>query len=177
MGSTIELLKAPTGTVHLGNFDFDQHLVGSKCTFQETLVKVFGRNLAFAAGALHHVGGTKRQGGGSQIAGGVGVGDRATDGAAMSHLCIAHITSGMRQQRHVLAQHWRLLYIHVAGECTNGDVITGIFDVRQVFNATDIHQHRGLRQAQLHEWNQTVPAGQKLCFIAVLTDEADGLVG
>ena len=83
----------------------------------------------------------------------------------------------MCQQRHVLAQHWRLLYVHVASECTNCDVIASILDVRQVFNATDIHQHRGLRQAQLHEWNQTVSAGQKLCFIAILTDEAYRLVG
>ncbi len=84
---------------------------------------------------------------------------------------------GVRQQRHVLAEQVGLLDVHVARERTDRDVVAGVTDVRQVADAADVDQHRWLRQAQLHQWQQAVAAGEELGLVAVLADEGDRLLG
>ena len=105
------------------------------------------------------------------------MGDGATDGAAVTHLRVAHVAGGVGQQRHVLGQQRAVLHIHVPGEGTDGDVVAGIADVRQVGDTTDVDQHAGLGDAQLHHRQQAVATGEELGIVAVLTEEADGLFG
>ena len=52
---------------------------------------------------------------------------------------------------------------------TNGNVISGIFDIGEVGNTTNVNQHARLRQAKFHQWNKAVSTGEQLCFIAVFT--------
>ena len=65
----------------------------------------------------------------------------------------------------------------MAGERADGDVVAGVADVRQVAEAADVDEHARLREAQLHQRQQAVAAGEELGVVAVLADEADGLVG
>ena len=109
-----------------------------------------GGDFALTFWSLHNICCAKSKRCCRQIAGWVGVRDRTTDRATMSHLCITYMTSRMRKQRCMLMQNFRSLDIHVACQCTNGDVVARIFDVRQIFDATDIDQHRWLCETQLH---------------------------
>ena len=59
----------------------------------------------------------------------------------------------------------------MARERTNGNVVSRIFDVGEVGDATDVDQHAWLRQAQFHQWDEAVSAGQKLGLVAVLPDK------
>ena len=59
----------------------------------------------------------------------------------------------------------------------DGDVVAGVADVRQVGDAADVDEHARLGEAQLHQRQQAVAAGEELGIVAVLADEADRLVG
>ena len=103
--------------------------------------------------------------------------DRTADRAAVTYLRIADVAGSMRQQRHVLGKDRTGLDVHVAGERANRDVVAGVADVRQVGDATDVDQDARLGEAQLHQRQQAVPAGQKLGVLTMLADEADCLFG
>jgi hypothetical protein len=65
----------------------------------------------------------------------------------------------------------------VAGERTDGDVVAGVADVRQVAEAADVDEDGRLGQAQLHERQQAVAAGEELGLVPVLGDQRDRFVG
>ena len=65
----------------------------------------------------------------------------------------------------------------MAGQRADGDVVAGVADVRQVGESADVDEHARLGEAQLHHRQQAVPAGEELGLVAVLADEADGLLG
>ena len=62
-------------------------------------------------------------------------------------------------------------------ERTDRHVVTVVADVRQIAQAADVDQHRRCGQAQLHERQQRVAAGQQLGVVAVLGQEGDRVVG
>ena len=105
------------------------------------------------------------------------MGDRAAERATVAHLRVADVSCGMREQRHVLAQQFGRLDVHVAGHRADGDVVAVVADVRQVGEATDVDQHARLGEAELHHRQQAVAAGDELGLVAVLADQADGLLG
>ena len=105
------------------------------------------------------------------------MGDRAADRAAVTDLRIADMAGGMGQQRRVLVQQIGGLDVAVAGEGADRDVVAAVTDVRQVGDAADVDQHRRLGQAQLHQRQQAVAAGEELGLVTVLTDEAHRLLG
>ena len=65
----------------------------------------------------------------------------------------------------------------MSGQGADGDVIAGVSDVRQIADPPDVDEHARLGEAQLHQRQQAVPAGEELGIITVLADEADGLFG
>ncbi len=77
----------------------------------------------------------------------------------------------------MLVEQVAVLDVHVAGERADRDVVAGVADVRQVGDASDVDEHGRLRQTQLHQRQQAVPAGEELGVVAVLTDQADRLFG
>jgi hypothetical protein len=107
----------------------------------------------------------------------IGVRDRPADRAPVTHLRVADMAGGVRQQRHVLVQQIGGLDVAVAGEGADRDVVACVADVRQVADTADIDQHRWLRQAQLHQRQKAVATREELGFVTVLPDEADGLFG
>ena len=74
-------------------------------------------------------------------------------------------------------QHVGDLEVPVPGEGADGDVVAGVADVGEIAQAADVDQHRRRRQPQLHEREQRVAAGEQLGVVAVLTEQADRLVG
>ena len=78
---------------------------------------------------------------------------------------------GVRQQRHVLGEHVGRLDVRVPRQRADGDVVAVVADVRQVAQAADVDEHARLGQAQLHQRQQAVAAGEELGLVAVLADE------
>ena len=105
------------------------------------------------------------------------MGDRATDRAAVTHLRVADVAGRVLQQRGVLGEQVGVLDVVVPGERADGDVVAVLADVAQVAEAADVDEHARLRQAQLHQRQQAVAAGDQLGLVAVLAEQADGLLG
>ncbi len=105
------------------------------------------------------------------------MGDRAAECAAVTHLRVADVAGGMGQQRDVLAKEIRCLDVHVAGHGADRDLVAFVTDVRQVGEPADVDQHARLGESQLHHRQQAVATGDELGLVAVLPDEADGLLG
>ena len=169
--------KFQPGAVHLRNADLGQHLVGRQRGLQETLEEVACGNLAGAVGALGDIRRAERQRRRRKVGGRIAVRNGPADRAAVAHLRVADVTGGVGQQRDVLGEHRTGLDVHVAGQCADGDVVAGIADVRQVTDAADVDQHTWLGEAQLHQRQQAVPAGEELGVVTMFADETDGLFG
>jgi hypothetical protein len=90
------------------------------------------------------------------------VSDGTTNGAAVANLWVTNMASCMSKQWCVLGKDWRLLYVHVAGEGTDSNVVTGITNVGQVLNTTNVNQHGWLSETKFHQWQQAVSTGEKL---------------
>ena len=103
--------------------------------------------------------------------------NRATDGATVADLRVADVAGGVCEQRNVLLEHRRGLDLSVVRECADGDVVTGVTNVRQVGDAADVDEQRRRGQTQLHERQEAVATGQELGLIAGLGDQADGFLG
>ena len=68
----------------------------------------------------------------------------------MANLGVTHITGSMGEQWHFFEYKRRFLYIHVASQCTDRNEVSAIFDVREIFNATDVDEHRWLSETKFH---------------------------
>src|SRR5699024_332994 len=105
----IELLVVPGPAGVLGDPDVDQDLAVADRGGEQVFEEVTGRDLPppVGAGDRHH--GVEGQGGGEQVPGGVGVGERAAEGAAVSDLRVGHGGGGLGQQSRMLA-HQRVVH-------------------------------------------------------------------
>ena len=79
----------------------------------------------------------------------------------------ADMAGGVLKQRSSLTKYVAGFEVAVTSECTNGDVIASIADETQILETTDVDEHCGRGQAQLHKWQQRMATGEELCFIAV----------
>ena len=144
---------------------------------QKAFVEIGGRDLPRTVGTLGDVRGPERQRGRRQVAGRVGMGDRAADRATVADRGIPDVARRVGEQRDMLGEQRRRLDVAVPRERTDGDVVAGVADVREVGDPADVDEHGRLSEAQLHQRQQAVPAGKKLGVVAVLAGEADRLLG
>jgi hypothetical protein len=172
----VELLERPPGVGDGRDPDLDQHLVGRQRGLQEPGEEVVDRDLPFAAGPPRDERRSEGQQRSRQVRRRVAVGDRPADGAAVPHLRIADLCRDLGQQRHPLAQHAGALQVVVAGQRADPHRVAVLLDVRQVADAPDVDQYGGHRQPQPHQRQQRVPSGQQLGIVAVLGQQAHGLV-
>jgi len=56
-------------------------------------------------------------------------------------------------------------------------MVAVVSDVREVAQPADVDEHGRRGQPQLHQRQQRVPAGEQLRVLAVLREQADGVVG
>ena len=69
---------------------------------------------------------------------------------------------GVGHDRAQLLQQLAVRHVVVPRERADRDDVAVLADVRQVADAADVDEHRGLREPQLHQRQQRVPAGQDL---------------
>src|SRR6266542_2679118 len=84
-----------------------------------------------------------------------------------AHL-IGHVRSRLRQQRQLRLQEIRRLQCVMRDEPANDNRAVVFPDIGQARKAVDIDQVLRLGEAQLHDRDQAVPAGEELRLVAVL---------
>ena len=102
---------------------------------------------------------------------------RPADGAAVADLGVADVGRGVGQDRRVALEHVADLDVAVAGERADGDVVALVPDVVELVEPADVDEHRRGGEAQLHEREERVAAGEDLGLVAVLGEQRQGLVG
>ncbi len=105
------------------------------------------------------------------------MGQGAADRAPVANLGVADETGHMGQDRHLGLHQVAVLDVMVAGQRPDGDVIAAVADVGQVTDPGDVDEDGRRRQPELHERDQRVATGQQLGVLAVLGQQADGLLG
>jgi hypothetical protein len=104
----------------------------------------------------------------------------AAQGAAVAHLRVAHPSGRVRQERYLGAGDLVPLEEVVPGAGADGHHGIGPGAVHphvgQVGDAADVDQDGGDRQAQLHDRQERVAAGQELGVLAVLAEGGQRLV-
>jgi hypothetical protein len=95
----------------------------------------------------------------------------------VTHLGVADLAGRVGQDRALALEQLREVRFFHGGQGADSDVVAAVADVVQVADAADVDQHRRGGQPQPHQRQQRVPAGQQLGFLAVLAEEADGVVG
>ena len=101
------------------------------------------------------------------------MGQRAAQGAAVTHLGITDLVGGVGEQRDLLLQQRRRLEVVVAGQGADGDLVAALLDVRKIGNPSDVDEHRRDGESQLHQRQQRMAAGDQLGLVAVLDEEGD----
>ena len=150
--------------------------VGSMVDSRKPSEALVGDDRPLTAGAPDHERGAQRQQGGRQVGGGIGVGRPSRRSCPVTHLVVAHVPGGVGEQRYLLGQQLAGLHVAMAGQGADGHVVAAVADVGQVGQAADVDEHGRRSQAQLHERQQRVAAGQELGVVAVLGQQRQGLV-
>ncbi len=130
--------------------------------------------LATDAPLLRHEGRPHGQEHGRQVGRRVAVGDRSADGAAVAHLRVAHLAGGVSQERRLRGEQRAHLEVAVPGEAADGHVVTAVPDVGQLLQPADVDEHGRGGEAELHQRDERVPAGEELGLLAVLGQRGDG---
>src|SRR2546421_5741056 len=92
----------------------------------------------------------------------------AADGAPIPYLGIADLGCGARQQRQLLLEQVGELDVVMAGQRADRDMAILFADVIEVADAADVDQEGRRGEAQLHERDEAMPAGEDLRLLAVL---------
>ena len=98
----------------------------------------------------------------AHVAGRIGVRDRPADRAHVTHLRVADLLRGVGHDRRRLLQQLAVRHVVVPRERADRDHVAVLTDVRQVADARDVDEQRGLREPRLHQRKQRVPARQDL---------------
>ena len=160
---------------HLRHPYLDQHLVSGERSLEESSEEIDSGDLPPACWPLGHQRAPQGQDGGGKIRCRITVGQRATERAPVTHLGITDLVGGIRQQRDLLLQQRRRLEVVVARQSADGDLVTALLDVRKVGNPSDVDEHRRDGEAQLHQWQERMAAGNQLGLVAVLDEQGDRL--
>ena len=172
----VELLERPARAVGLAHPYLGDHLVGRERRLEEALEEVGCSDRALTGGPACHDRAAEREHHRRQVRRGVAVGQRTGERAAVANLRVADFTGRSREERDVLGEDLAVLDVVVAGEPTDRDVVAGVVDVREVAEAAHVDEHRRGGEAELHERQQRVPAGEDLGVVAVLGEQRDRFV-
>ena len=88
--------------------------------------------------------------------------DRAADRPAVADLRVADLAQCLGEHRALRPQQLVVLEVVVARERTDGDRVAVLAHVREVGDAPDVDEQLGPRQAQPHEREERVAAGEEL---------------
>ncbi|GBD08705.1 hypothetical protein HRbin22_00946 [Candidatus Thermoflexus japonica] len=105
----------------------------------------------------------------------VRVGKASADGAHVAHRRIPNVGGHLRQEGTPPLQLLRELHLPMGGQRPDDHRAVDPPDPFQLGHTSDVHQRWRVRQAQLHQWDQGVPAGQHL-RLRMLSQEVQGLL-
>ena len=152
-----------------------EYLVGREGRGQqvdEEVVDTQRAVLAGAAGDETRVEGYRHRG---QVARRVGVGKAAADGAHVAHLRIGHRGRRLGQHGRPRRHQVRRLKLGVGGHRAYGKAAVLFANVGHVAYSAQVDDNLRLGQAQLHQRNEAVAAGQQLGVLTVLFQQFDRL--
>ncbi len=169
LGGAVELLVvvAPSVT-QLGYPDRDQHLVPVQRGGEVVDEELRGRDLPPAVRAGGHQHAVQGQGHCRQVAGRVGVGQRAAERAAVPDLRVGDRAGRRGQQRGVLAHQRVVHHLVVGGGRADEQRVAGVRDTTHVLDPAAVHQHRRCRKPHPQQRQQGLPAGDDLGLVAGL---------
>src|SRR5438270_474156 len=99
----------------------------------------------------------------------------STAAARTGRLRIPDLRGGDAQQRQLLAQQVRELDVVMGGQCADRDLAILLADVVEAVDPADVDEERGCRQAQFHQRDQAVAAGEDLGLLPVFDQLGDRL--
>ena len=115
----------------------------------------------------------KRDGDGGKLGGGVGVGDAAADGAAVSDLEVTDVRNRRGEQWGGVLEHREALQgPHSCHRAYSQTPVGAFLDVRHARDAVEIYDDLGLGKPHVHQRHQALAPGQGLGVVAVLIEEA-----
>ena len=101
----------------------------------------------------------------------VRVGQRATEGAQISHQWIRNPLTGDGDRGVVAPQKRRVGQLAVAGQRTKDQVTVTLLDGVEPRYRVDVDEHRRLRETKLQDRDEALAARQKLRFVTVLLQQ------
>ena len=105
------------------------------------------------------------------------MGQRTAERAPVADLRVADQPGHVGQDRHRGPQQRAPLQVVMAGERADGDMVAGVTDERQPADPADVDEDGRRGEAEHHERQERMPAGQQLGVVAVLGEQCDGVVG
>ena len=91
----------------------------------------------------------------------------AADGAAVPDLPVADVLGALRDDREALPQQRALEQLAIGGRRADAGALPVLLDPAQLREAGDVQQPGRLRQAELHDGQEAVPAGDELGPVAL----------
>ena len=172
-----ELLVSPAGVrAELRNPDLRHDLLLVQVGHQVVLEEVGGLDRPLPVRSLDDQLAFERADDARQVARGVAVGEGAADGPAMLDRGVSQEAGGEGEDAAVLLDQGVVVHVAVAGKGADGEVVALVAHVAQVVEPVQVDQDRGRGEAQPHQRDQGVPAGDELGLVAVLTEELYGVV-
>jgi hypothetical protein len=177
LGDPAELLviPAPTGA-EFGEAHRDKHFVRRERGFEVADEEIGGRDRALAVRALSQQFGVERERAGGQVTRRVAVGQGAAQRAAVADLGVAHLCGDVGKDAAVRPYERVPYHRGMRGGCADDDAVPVVADALQRLEASDVDERGRGCQAQFHQREQAVPAGEDLGVLTVLRQRGDCLL-
>ena len=115
--------------------------------------------------------GVERERDRGQLGGGVGVGDRAADGAAVADLEVADHAASPGEQRHRLDRRFVVLGLGLAGHRPDREGPVRALDAAQLVDPVEVDDVLEAGEAQRQHRHEALAAGEHLGVVAVLGEQ------
>ena len=145
-----------------GDANLDQDLIGMERGREQPRKELLGADRPAALGPLRDDLALQRQYRGGIVGGGGGVREAAPDRSEVAHLNVADGSRCFRQHGRFRADLRRRLDRPVGCERPDAEYRTGIRDVAQAVDASQVDQVGRRDQTQLQQRQQAVPPGEQL---------------
>ena len=145
-----------------------QDLVGSDRSRQQADKEIVGLDQPLARGTNEVQLCSERERCRWKVGRRVAVDQASADRATVAYLHIRHLGGRLRQQRYLRLQHVRRLQCVMCREPTNRDRAVVLPNIGQTEQAANVDEVFRLGEAQLHDRDQAVSAGEQLRVVAVL---------
>ena len=139
------------------------------------MVVVARRQAALSGLAGQLIGRAERHHHRRHVVAGIAIGDIAADGADIADLRIGDLQRGFPEDRHLLREQRRFDDVALAVHGADDDVAAVGLDAAEIADRGEVDEMRRRRQAELHQRNKAVPAGERAGILAEIGEKADGV--